>query len=711
MVDTLCERIGTGFGNPNKAEPALVVGIFGEWGSGKSTVLSGVARHLTAALPAAFKALDEADGKHAPAITVPIEFNAWRYEREAHLIVPLLKTAQSTLRKVFSEHRTLRDKANDWAEGVLDLLADVTLAVGKGLNWEFKLFDMLSVISGTPGEILNEYQKRRKARTDNAKTGIDHLDSLYVNFHSHFRALTGRDGKLFAEEMALLALRARQPTGLFHWLWHWIRPAPMPPAPKRPLLNLVFLIDDLDRCLPEKAVEMLEVIKLFLEVEGCAFMLAVDDEVIERGILHRYRDYLFQHNNGKAEDAQAPRNDNHHNAAPITGSEYLEKIIHLPIRLARPSKQLVREFLLQRYAQVFVPEKEITSKLLESVEATAKGGSDGPRTLERAIDSPLLPIFLELVPPVPRRLVRAVELFVTLREVAQRRGVASEIQPQFLAVLAIVQVCAPELFRYARRTRPQFIDDLHNWRSGKESVFNTDALIKMLQDHLRKERDEATPNIGSINEANDKLQLALLLEKGLNTRGGFDARKLATLTLPDKIDASAHLDLWADREVAAFTPVGELPMPTTPALAPAQDVVASGEVAAISLTPPTGHASVDADDDDVTPEPYPEPPRESAVLEDVSRFVQGLCAREPEAWRNALARESAALQNRVLDRNTFDQLLRLMDETRFAAQLGDEPLLEWLNLLAPHLDAQQALTLAQRVAVAGNSPSHAVRSS
>lgn len=50
-------------------------------------------------------------------------------------------------------------------------------------------------------------------------------------------------------------------------------------------LNLLFLIDDLDRCLPEKAVEMLESIKQFLEVPGCAFVLAVDDEIIERGIL------------------------------------------------------------------------------------------------------------------------------------------------------------------------------------------------------------------------------------------------------------------------------------------------------------------------------------------------------------------------------------------------------------------------------------------
>ncbi|MCA9712937.1 MAG: hypothetical protein KDK70_44340, partial [Myxococcales bacterium] len=42
-------------------------------------------------------------------------------------------------------------------------------------------------------------------------------------------------------------------------------------------LDLLFLVDDLDRCLPEKAVEVLEAIKLFLEVPGCAFVIGVDD--------------------------------------------------------------------------------------------------------------------------------------------------------------------------------------------------------------------------------------------------------------------------------------------------------------------------------------------------------------------------------------------------------------------------------------------------
>ena len=65
--------------------------------------------------------------------------------------------------------------------------------------------------------------------------------------------------------------------------------------------------------LPDKAVEALEAIKLFLEVEGCAFVLALDEEVVERGIAHRYRDYALQGKEG---------------LTPITGAEYLARSLH-----------------------------------------------------------------------------------------------------------------------------------------------------------------------------------------------------------------------------------------------------------------------------------------------------------------------------------------------------------------------------------------------
>ena len=46
--------------------------------------------------------------------------------------------------------------------------------------------------------------------------------------------------------------------------------------------KVVVFIDDLDRLDPPKAVELLEELKLFLDVKGCVFLLACDYEVVKR---------------------------------------------------------------------------------------------------------------------------------------------------------------------------------------------------------------------------------------------------------------------------------------------------------------------------------------------------------------------------------------------------------------------------------------------
>ena len=52
--------------------------------------------------------------------------------------------------------------------------------------------------------------------------------------------------------------------------------------------RIVIFIDDLDRLVPEKAVELLEVLKLFLDCEHCVFVLAIDYNVVVRGAKNKY---------------------------------------------------------------------------------------------------------------------------------------------------------------------------------------------------------------------------------------------------------------------------------------------------------------------------------------------------------------------------------------------------------------------------------------
>jgi hypothetical protein len=88
-------------------------------------------------------------------------------------------------------------------------------------------------------------------------------------------------------------------------------------------IRIVVLIDDLDRCFPDKGVKLLESIKLALDQPGFIFVLAVAREVIEGYLQHRY-----------AED---------YGIRDFDGSRYLDKIVQLPFHIP-PASERMPEF-------------------------------------------------------------------------------------------------------------------------------------------------------------------------------------------------------------------------------------------------------------------------------------------------------------------------------------------------------------------------------
>lgn len=56
--------------------------------------------------------------------------------------------------------------------------------------------------------------------------------------------------------------------------------------------RVVFFVDDLDRLEPARAVELLEVLKLFLDCDRCVFLLAIDYSVVSQGIRQKYGESL-----------------------------------------------------------------------------------------------------------------------------------------------------------------------------------------------------------------------------------------------------------------------------------------------------------------------------------------------------------------------------------------------------------------------------------
>lgn len=91
-------------------------------------------------------------------------------------------------------------------------------------------------------------------------------------------------------------------------------------------------VDDIDRCDPEKTLEVLEAIKLFLDTNGFVFFLAMDCRVVMKAVGVRYK---FMSKDGENSEDM--------------GRQYLEKIIQVPFHLPALSglrlKELNRELL------------------------------------------------------------------------------------------------------------------------------------------------------------------------------------------------------------------------------------------------------------------------------------------------------------------------------------------------------------------------------
>ncbi|HLO89230.1 MAG TPA: P-loop NTPase fold protein [Nostocaceae cyanobacterium] len=106
--------------------------------------------------------------------------------------------------------------------------------------------------------------------------------------------------------------------------------------------RIVLYIDDLDRCPPDKVVQVLEAVQLLLKTELFIVILAIDDRYINRALENVYRGVLKR-------------------GGSPSGTDYIEKIIQIPYRM-RPIADATD---IEQYLKSLIDieeEKLITSK-------------------------------------------------------------------------------------------------------------------------------------------------------------------------------------------------------------------------------------------------------------------------------------------------------------------------------------------------------------
>lgn len=384
--------------------PPLSIGLFGDWGSGKSFLLDRIKRMLAEpAQPPGYL-------RHVRVV----EFNAWHYA-EANLWASLVdqvlaaiapvaspvsppevvdataqaqqaqQAAEEAARSAQGEAESLekakavlvrrRRRAAWLAAALLALLAvAVVAAVIGGPARVLAAGSAALALLGSAAAILERVKQAEEQVNELAAAGqaglgrLDRLlgrpEALAVEAHARELARLRRESAARQAEAARLAderdrireAAATQPLGaLLHRLstisdyrdqlslvtrtrehFRQVDEAIQQfrraaddggaGAEEPPLERVVVVIDDLDRCPPEKVVAVLEAVHVLFSFEMFVVLLAVDTRWLEQSLRMRYRQLL-----GRAGTAD-PR-------------DYLEKIIQVPLQLLPLDEGLIRAMI------------------------------------------------------------------------------------------------------------------------------------------------------------------------------------------------------------------------------------------------------------------------------------------------------------------------------------------------------------------------------
>lgn len=251
-------------------------------------------------------------------------FNAWRYEREPHLIVPLLDVLRESLDEraaVQSEEQAGRTRlaAKAIARAGKAVLAGVTLRaniVGVGADVDF-------------GKVMD-------GLTDNSK-----------------------------------GQNVTEPLSFYHAGFVMLRKA-INDFSESGTRRVVVFIDDLDRCLPSNALQVLESMKLFFDMEGFVFVVGLDQTVVERAVAQKYQ------LPGDAEGTS------------LTSVNYLKKIFQVPFALPRVSTSQLDEYLngiATSAALVPAQQDDFDTNVRRHLEFLSGEESVNPREVKRLVNS------------------------------------------------------------------------------------------------------------------------------------------------------------------------------------------------------------------------------------------------------------------------------------------------------------------------------------
>lgn len=226
------------------------IGVFGNWGAGKSSLLNLIEQQIK------------------PDEWIVIKFDAWLYQGFDDARAALLEVIASHLVQVAKDNETILQKSKNLFSRIDGLRLAGLVAEGVALAAGFPAVGLVSRIFGTAQNALDGIQDEAESKQF-AETGKEIVDSSKNLIKPEEKQTPPQQIDAFRKEYGEIL----QDLGK----------------------KLVIVIDNLDRCLPANAIQTLEAIRLFLFLNRTAFIIAADEEMIRHSVAEHYKDLSYRH--------------------------------------------------------------------------------------------------------------------------------------------------------------------------------------------------------------------------------------------------------------------------------------------------------------------------------------------------------------------------------------------------------------------------------
>ena len=290
------------------SQAQFAVGIFGSWGTGKTSLMKMIKTKLK--------------DKYKDDI-ITLWFEAWRYDRDKYLaLIPFLRQLLIELENQSKDSRRKWQRVREGVERTLSAL----------------------------GESVS------------LSSGIGPIGSVQFDISKFKNSLKSKSSIFFGDEEIPYQ---EHPTGHLASAIAKLRK-----DKKNNKIRIVAFIDDLDRCTPEKALEVLESIKAFFDMEGMVHVIAMDSNSIDSIVKEKYGEN-----------------------STVKGIDYLEKIVQLPFQLPSWKEGWNEKQIVESVEKIVTYELKgfsLIDEFKKNMKLIVKAVRPNPREVKRFINNIIL---------------------------------------------------------------------------------------------------------------------------------------------------------------------------------------------------------------------------------------------------------------------------------------------------------------------------------